>query len=471
MSRQRRRKKSNGFLKLVILALVLVAGGFFVFNLLFGNKGYDDQSSFEKYAKKYEKSIGGDKEVGTENSNKKFGKPVSESVTYPETEQKSSLATIKNYLDTELESFNAKYENISEEEKAAFLTAYESYETPHDAIGVAIHEKWVLNANENNEKIPKETVKTMNFSTKSGTLIPAGGILRGDWQKVVKKKLAEDIENASKLENADLSNFILTKKGLKFFFNPGIAANKSKGVVSAEISYDDLKDYTAKDIGSRVVDPSKPMVAVTYDDGPGIRTTAELLDLYEKEGVVCTFFEVGQNVKYVQGGADLLKRELSLGCEVGTHSWNHPDLSKLSDNQVKEQATKSIAAIKDATGQEPTCFRAPYGSGNNKISKIFGLPGINWTVDTLDWKTKNKDAIVSKIKSFSNLDGQVILMHSIYAPSVEASKEIVPWLKEKGYQLVTVSELLEYKYKETPKPIYYGYTFTNLNNKSSNSVN
>ena len=208
------------------------------------------------------------------------------------------------------------------------------------------------------------------------------------------------------------------------------------------------------------------MVALTYDDGPGDRTTEELLDLFEKEGVVCTFYELGKNVQEVQGGKDLLKRELDLGCEIGTHSWNHPDLTTLSDGQVKEQATKSIAAIKDATGQNPTTFRAPYGNGNNKISKIFGLPGINWTVDTLDWKTRNKESIISQVKKFSNLDGQIVLMHSIYPPTVEASKELVPWLKQQGYQLVTVSELLEYKYKETPKPIYYGYTFTNLNQGS-----
>ena len=102
------------------------------------------------------------------------------------------------------------------------------------------------------------------------------------------------------------------------------------------------------------------MVVLTYDDGPGDRTTEGLLDLFEKEGVVCTFYELGKNVQEVQGGKDLLKRELDLGCEIGTHSWNHPDLTTLSDGQVKEQATKSIAAIKDATGQNPSPCGKPH---------------------------------------------------------------------------------------------------------------
>lgn len=459
-------KKKRGFVILALLALIIVAGCFFLLTLLLGNKGYDDQSSFEKYAKKYQDSFDGDRQVGKEKYSVKFGTPLSTAVSYPETDHKITSDTIKGLIDPKVESFELKYGNLPKEEQAALLIGYESYKTPHDAIGIAIHEKQVVNASKDNRKTPVDTVKAMNFSTKSGVSIPAGRILKGDWQKVVKEKLSGKVKDDSKLNKADISNFVMTDKGLKFFFNAGEVADKKDGVQSVEISYDDLKDFVRKDIGSRVIDPSKPMVALTYDDGPGDRTTEELLDLFEKEGVVCTFYELGKNVQEVQGGKDLLKRELDLGCEIGTHSWNHPNLTTLSDGQVKEQATKSIAAIKDATGQNPTTFRAPYGNGNNKISKIFGLPGINWTVDTLDWKTRNKESIISQVKKFSNLDGQIVLMHSIYPPTVEASKELVPWLKQQGYQLVTVSELLEYKYKETPKPIYYGYTFTNLNQGS-----
>ena len=108
------------------------------------------------------------------------------------------------------------------------------------------------------------------------------------------------MKDDSKLNKADISNFVMTDKGLKFFFNAGEVADKKDGVQSVEISYDDLKDFVRKDIGSRVIDPSKPMVALTYDDGPEDRTTEELLDLFEKEGVVCTFYELGKNVQEVQ---------------------------------------------------------------------------------------------------------------------------------------------------------------------------
>lgn len=470
MKRYRIRKK-RGFLILALIALILVAGCFFIFSKLFADKGYSDQNSFEKYAKQYAKSIDGKKKIGTEESSVKFGTPLSTAVSYPSLEQKTATSSLKSHVDSRVKDFESTYGNLPAEDQAALMIDYESYKTPHDVVGVSIHEKQVKDPSKKGAETTVDTVKTFNLSTKSGVTIPAGRILKGDWQKFVKEKLSSEIKNSSDLDKVDLSNFVMTDDGFKFYIAPGLADKKEAGVKSLELSYSEMKDYTQKDIGSRIVDPNKPMVALTYDDGPGDRTTDELLDLYEREGVVCTFFELGKNVEGIKGGADMLKREIELGCEVGTHSWDHPNLFTLSDAQVKEQATRSIAAIKKATGQNPTTFRAPYGNGNNKISKIFGLPGINWTVDTLDWKTKNKDAIINQVKKFPNLDGQVVLMHSIYHPTVEASKVLVPWLKEKGYQLVTVSELLEYKYKETPKQIYYGYTFTNLNQNQKSKSN
>ena len=277
-----------------------------------------------------------------------------------------------------------------------------------------------------------------------------------DYDNVKSSALTAKAENYSK--------YILTKKGIKFFFDAGTAVDKSEGVVSTEISYDDLKKYMRDDIGERVIDPSKPMVAITYDDGPDAKTTPQLLDIYKKNDAVCTFFELGQNVDQVEGSGDILKRELELGCQVGTHSYSHPNLLTLSDSQVQQEADKAESAIKKACGQDPTIFRPPYGNGSDKIAKTFNLPTINWDVDTLDWKSRNAASVISQVKSISNLDGAIVLMHSVYQSSVDASETIVPYLKDKGYQLVTVSELLQYHYNETPENgKWYGYAFEDLN--------
>lgn len=474
MARYRiKKEKRSGWIIAIVVIIVVAVVGFLVVKNILGADGYHNEGSFEKYAKKYYSSIEGDQKVGTTSTTFTYGEPLSTAIEYPKMNEDGEKDAIKKVVDSATESFNSDYSSLSTEDKAALMMGYESYETPEKVVSVAIHEKQRIEKDsEDKVTVPVDKVYTFNFATKTGTALTDYQIFTGSYldtiSKTVKNNLEKDYDNVkssaltAKAEN--YSKYILTKKGIKFFFDAGTAVDKSEGVVSTEISYDDLKKYMRDDIGERVIDPSKPMVAVTYDDGPDAKTTPQLLDIYEKNDAVCTFFELGQNVDQVEGSGDILKRELELGCQVGTHSYSHPNLQTLSDSQVQQEADKAEAAIKKACGQGPTIFRPPYGNGSDKIAKIFNLPTINWDVDTLDWKSRNADSVISQVKSINNLDGAVVLMHSFYQSSVDASKTVVPYLKDKGYQLVTVSELLQYHYNETPENgKWYGYTFEDLN--------
>jgi len=469
---KRKKKKRQVFIARLITLLIIAAvivGGIFIVKKLLGSDGYDDQGSFENYAEDYYASFEGDKLIGESDQDIKFGEPVSTAIDKPQLNEESENAAITEYLKGKSENFKVENQSLGKEEQAALMIGYESYTTPEKAESVAMHERQIFNAGQDDQKIEVDTVETFNFSTKNGVQMITSNMLKSGYEKFVKDKIKGDIsdeykENVNKL---DLSKFIMTEDGFRFFVDGGKIAPAEEGVKHFDISYDEMKDYMQDKIGENVIDPNKPMVAITYDDGPDENLTPVLLDTYEKNNAVCTFFELGANVANIEGADKLLKRELELGCEVGTHSWDHPNLFTLSDDQIRKQADDSKAAIKKACGQDPTVFRAPYGNGNDKISKIFDLPGFNWTVDTLDWKTLNKDSIMSEIKRFGNLDGQIVLMHSIHKPSIEATKELLPWLKSKGYQLVTVSQLMQYKYGETLKPIYYGYTFTEVGNNNS----
>ena len=465
--KKKRRKVIIARLITLLIIVALIAGGVLVVKKLLGNDGYDDQSSFEKYANTYYDSFDGDKQIGESRAIYKFGEPVSTAVDRPKLNQESENLSITDFLKGKADSFKVENQSLGQEEQAALLIGYESYETPEKAESVAMHERQIFNAGTDKQKIEVDTVKCFNFSTKNGmTMIPSN-MLKSGYEDVVRKMIKEAVDDKYKdnVKDLDVSNFIMTDEGFRFFADGGKLAPKEEGVQRFDISYDELKDYMQDKIGENVIDPTKPMVAITYDDGPDANLTSVLLDTYEENNAVCTFFELGQNVAGVEGADKLLKRELDLGCEIGTHSWSHPNLFTLSDAQIKQEADKSKSAIKEACGKEPTVFRAPYGNGNDHISKIFELPGFNWTVDTLDWKTLNKNSIMSEIKRFGNLDGQIVLMHSIHKPSIEATKELLPWLKSKGYQLVTVSQLMQYKYKEAPlQNKYYGYTFAEVNN-------
>jgi len=190
------------------------------------------------------------------------------------------------------------------------------------------------------------------------------------------------------------------------------------------------------------IDPSKPMVALTFDDGPSKYTT-KILDLLEKYDAHATFCVIGNLAK---GRKDTILREVDLGCEVIGHSWDHRDLTKLSASQVKTQILDTNKVIESITGITPTLYRPPYGAVNNtmkQVSKDLGFSLINWSVDTLDWKSRNADAVYNAVMKDTK-DRSIILCHDLYGSTADAMERVIPKLISQGYQLVTVSELIEY---------------------------
>lgn len=200
-----------------------------------------------------------------------------------------------------------------------------------------------------------------------------------------------------------------------------------------------------KTIKIRIIDPEKPMIAMTFDDGPSYENTKMVVDTFKKYDARATFFVVGRNITKGQTkNREILKEAYKNGNEIGNHSYDHPNLRKLSANSVKSQLSRTNKLVKEVTGKSTTLLRPPFGETNSVVSQQAGVPLIFWSVDTLDWKTRN---INSNVRSVLNgaKDGEIILMHDIHTPSAKAVQIVVPQLIEKGYQLVTVSELAEYK--------------------------
>ncbi len=196
------------------------------------------------------------------------------------------------------------------------------------------------------------------------------------------------------------------------------------------------------EVVERGIDPSKPMVAITFDDGPNPKSTPRILDTLEKYGVVATFFDLGQ---LVNSYPNIVRREEAIGCEVGNHSYSHKNFNTLTDEQIQEEMRNSENAFIKALGHKTVLFRPPYGNANLKVKENVEYPIIKWNVDSLDWKSRNKNKILAQIRQISNYDGHIILLHSIYGTTADAVETLVPELLNKGYQLVTVSELAFYK--------------------------
>ena len=199
----------------------------------------------------------------------------------------------------------------------------------------------------------------------------------------------------------------------------------------------------------RVVDPTRPMVALTFDDGPHAVYTDQILDILEKNGAVATFFEVARNLPKAP---DAVRRAVDLGCEIGSHSYRHANLGKMDQAAQQADQAAADAIFQEVLGTTPTLLRPPYGSMNKTLKTTCGRSIVTWTIDPEDWLCKNADTVVSRVKGESRLDGQVILLHSIYPSTVEATKTLVPWLQEQGYQLVTISELIEQRFNDQVEP-------------------
>lgn len=181
-----------------------------------------------------------------------------------------------------------------------------------------------------------------------------------------------------------------------------------------------------------------PEVALTFDDGPSPKYTPLLLDGLKERNVRATFFLLGQNVKENQ---ELVQRMQAEGHLLGNHTYNHVQLNKIPETTARQEILKTNNEIYEATGKYPEYMRPPYGAWKKNMELCVEMLPVFWDIDTLDWKSQNVDAII-KAAGEEPEDGSIILMHDEYQTSVEAALLIIDRLKEKGYEFVTVDELI-----------------------------
>lgn len=204
------------------------------------------------------------------------------------------------------------------------------------------------------------------------------------------------------------------------------------------------------------IDPSRPMVALTYDDGPSKNATPRILAALKASGGRATFFMVGNRVgKH----GDVIRQMVEQGCEVANHTYDHTLMTKVKPEELERQLELTNQAVADTGGVTPVLMR-PCGGATNDVGMgvagAISMPAILWSIDTLDWKTKDASATISAV--LDNVkDGDIILMHDLYDATADASEVLIPELVKRGYQLVTVSELASYRGGMTPGKSYYKF--------------
>ena len=203
----------------------------------------------------------------------------------------------------------------------------------------------------------------------------------------------------------------------------------------------------------RVIDPDKPMVALTFDDGPYRNNTKAVMELFEQYDGRATFFVVGYHLD-VFGEATL--EAYQRGFQIGNHTLNHPALRQISDAEGMEEIVGLNRKLNELGIPGDVMLRPPYGEFTQYLQENPTVPMIGWNVDSADWLTKDAENIyervVGKVK-----DGDIVLLHDLHDATAEAMQQVVPALVEQGFQLVTVEELFRVKGIEPQAGEYYCY--------------
>lgn len=234
------------------------------------------------------------------------------------------------------------------------------------------------------------------------------------------------------------------KKGSKYYYKVrAVYVKDGKNIQS--------KTSTVCKALAMPLDPNKKMIALTFDDGPG-RYTKDIVECLKKNNAKATFFVLGCNIDSYKSAVKSANR---IGCEIANHSYSHSNMVRLSEKEIKEEISMTDKKIKKITGKNSKVIRTPGGSTNATVQNAVGKPIVLWSIDTRDWETRNKDktidAVIGKVR-----DGDIVLMHDIYEPTKDAACALIVELESQGYQLVTVSELAQYRDINMKKgSIYY----------------
>lgn len=211
--------------------------------------------------------------------------------------------------------------------------------------------------------------------------------------------------------------------------------------VSKYLNYEHKLDREYHNEDGLEYDPSKKYIAFTFDDGPSKNNTKDIVNYLKDNKAHATFFMLGNSMA---NNPDIVNYVLEHGNEIGSHTYSHKNLKRISLDEVESEMRLTQEAYNSITNKDIKLLRPPYGAINEKIKETFSYPYILWSVDTLDWRYKNSDYLYNYVINNVN-DGDIVLMHDIHDSTKVALEKILPELYAKGYRVVSVSELAKLK--------------------------
>lgn len=399
-------------------------------------------------------------------------KPINEWVEAQKKEFTSEVQKSKRTL--EENGFRAHLNIQVETEEIAeklYTLEFESYQITGGANGMTKTKSFVIDLNKDRH-VQLEDVFRLNEETIGNTQHLIRESLSNNDE--VSPYLFEDMVQDA-LKNLDKWKWSISRDHVIFYFDEYEIAAGAAGSVKAEIPMEEIKPYLQDDFADRLdvtipekekrkeetehseekaeLDPDGKYVALTFDDGPHPDVTPRILDTLDKHGAKATFFMLGSQVEYYPSLANRVEEE---GHEIGNHTMNHQDLTVLGREEVREEMQGSRSIIEDAIGHAPSLLRPPYGASNGDVEQVtseLGQSMVMWSVDSLDWKSRDAQAVNEKVMS-NVTEGSIVLLHDIHSSTADALPQLLDSLEEHGYQMVTVSQLLELQGEQGVGPHY-----------------
>lgn len=383
---------------------------------------------------------------------------LSTSVFVPGNSYSFSAAVMQNQTASEDFKLTLQYDKDGE-------TNYSTIATATGAKG-----EWVQLAN-TSYTIPSGATNLIIYTETDGTttdyfMDEAIGAEKGKVIDFNSSSKLGDVNNDGKIDSDDLKelqNFILGKKAT---VNPETADMNGDGAIDSfdlvllrqtvvSIQQTETDKPSASDgVDISWIDPSKPMVAISFDDG-AVGTDAnsssmKILNALKESGFHATFFYVSD---WIRNNQAEVKTAYDMGMEIANHTKSHPNLSEKSASEIRSEYDSCADALKDIIGTEPSkLLRLPYLSSNDTVkSTLSDVPLITCSIDTQDWNGATSSQIIDKIKNAmadGSLDNAIVLCHETYNSTAEAMDYLCPYLKEQGWQVVTVSEMFAVNGKE-----------------------
>lgn len=468
IQRKKAKPKSKKLFIIIPFLILLFSAG--LFGIYFLNQSHSRQTtapSDEKYYFADSKYSGiRSKFVTRDNKREKV------SIEYPITENEKINRLISESIDKIDRDFQNTVLLATVFDKP--MTETISYQVTHntsEALSIVVNIKQDMNGAH-----PASMTQFWTFDKKSGEVVGLADFIeqsdeaaeaiisaaKNSISQTIKQRQQPEIDLNEIINKEALSNFIITNNGNSLAWPLGQASllPSSYGELTITVPISSVSKYLQNPTARKLANIPKPpepkpapapaaptpapttgnkVIALTFDDGPG-PYTAHLLDILDQYGAKATFFLIGSKVS---GQASVVRSIQARGHQLGNHSWSHPELPKLSVDQIAGEIDRTNEAIRQATGVKPSILRPPYGAVNGVVLeqlRLRNMSSILWSVDTRDWADRNSQIVCSRAVAGAR-PGAVILMHDIHQTSVNAVPCILSSLKQQGYSFVTIQRL------------------------------